>query len=124
MFDDRDIIIQCGTPVIWPGCSKASWVVPIWHNAIGRNQDKAVCLNLAAGSCFPWENQPNIISDHDDRIFLESILKYCKLSTVRDDLANELVAELGYSVDVLPCTAFLAGMNYQKAESNNKTDFN
>lgn len=119
VFDDKDIIIQCGTPVIWPGCSNAEWVIPIWHNAIGKNYKKATCLNLAAGSCFPWENQPEVIIGQNDKFFLKSILNYCKLITTRDKLAKELFRSLGYDAELLPCTAFLVGMKYKRINSKN-----
>src|SRR6266576_4943517 len=57
-FDNCDLILQCGTPVLWPGCFLCGWAEPLWHQVVGRLSRKGVpVLNLGAGSCYPWEKQ-------------------------------------------------------------------
>lgn len=120
-FDSCDLIIQCGAPVLWPGCHKCEWAEPLWHHVIGRLHQRIPVINIAAGSCYPWENQPDDITDTKDREFLQKILGYCKLTTARDMLAQRLCTHLGTKTPFLPCTAFLsAGLQTNNIQSDNE----
>jgi hypothetical protein len=68
-------------------------------------------LNLAAGSCYPWERQPTQLTNTKDANYLSTIASYCQLTTVRDSLAHNLLANLGISSSLIPCSAFLAADN-------------
>ncbi len=110
LFENCDFVVQCGTPVAWPGCSRSEWATPLWEHIIGRIRQKGKkVLNLGAGSCYPWESQPQQIKDSRDTRFLRKILGYCQVTTVRDRLAQTLFSQLGYSCPLLPCPAFLTG---------------
>lgn len=117
-FDTCDIVVQCGAPVLWPGCHRCAWAEPLWHHVIGRLYQRVSVLNLAAGSCYPWEEQPIGISNADDAEYLQAILRYCRLTTVRDPLAQCLCASLGAEAPLIPCTAFLAAGD-QVSEAQN-----
>lgn len=108
-FDDCDLIVQCGAPVIWPDCNKCEWALPLWYSVIGRLHEKIPVLNLAAGSCYPWEDQPERIDNLADAHFLKTISSYCVATTSRDALAQKLFASIGVESKFLPCTALLAG---------------
>lgn len=108
-FDDCDLIVQCGAPVLWPNCNKCEWAVPLWYSVVGRLYEKIPVLNLAAGSCYPWEKQPERIEDAADAHFLKTISSYCVATTARDTLAERLFASIGVRSRFLPCTALLAG---------------
>ena len=107
-FDTCDLIVQCGAPVLWPGCHRCEWAEPLWHQVIGRLYQRIPVLNLAAGACYPWEQQPVQITDQDEVQYLQAILRYCCLTTVRDKLAQRLCASLGTKTPLIPCSAFLA----------------
>lgn len=107
-FDGCDLIVQCGAPVYWPNCSKNEWAKPIWYEVLGRLCRKIPVLNLAAGSCYPWERQPEYFESNDDEKYVKAILEYCSLTTVRDRLAQKLCKSVGHEVQLLPCSAFLA----------------
>lgn len=107
-FDACDLIVQCGTPVFWPGCHSAEWAELLWHQVVGRLSKRISVLNLAAGSCYPWERQPLRIDDPQDAHFLQTILGYCRLTTVRDTLSQKLSLSLGMQTALIPCSAFLA----------------
>jgi hypothetical protein len=107
-FDDCDLIVQCGAPVFWPNCSNNEWAKPIWHEVIGRLCGKIPVLNLAAGSCYPWERQPETLESPEDAEYIKSILSYCCLTTVRDRLAQSVCKSVGEDVPLIPCSAFLA----------------
>lgn len=109
-FDNCDLIVQCGAPVFWPDCHANEWAKPLWKDIIGRLHEKIPVINLAAGSCYPWERQPDKIEDQRDAQYIRSILGYCHLTTVRDKLSHNICKSFGYSVPLIPCTAFLAGM--------------
>lgn len=110
LFENCDFIVQCGTPVAWPQCSRSEWAIPLWEHIISRIQQKGKkVLNLGAGSCYPWERQPQQINNSKDAHFLRKILSYCQATTVRDRLAQKLFSQLGYSCPLLPCPAFLTG---------------
>jgi hypothetical protein len=113
IFDRCDCIVQCGTPVIWPGCHKCEWAVPVWHEVVGRLSQKGIpVFNLGAGSCYPWKKQPESVTDEEDRAYLQKILGYCKITTVRDVLAHTLLKNLGYESPFIPCPALVAGRPY------------
>jgi hypothetical protein len=107
-FDGCDMIVQCGTPVLWPGCHGCEWAAPIWHHVIGRLSKRVPVLNIAAGSCYPWENKPSFIADPDDARYLRMISSYCRVTTVRDRLAQVLLESLNVYPDFIPCAALLA----------------
>jgi hypothetical protein len=108
-FDDCDLIVQCGAPVLWPNCSKCEWAGPLWYSVVGRLHKKIPVMNLAAGSCYSWENQPEKVDDMEDANFLRTIGSYCAVTTSRDVLAKKLFASVAVEASFLPCTALLAG---------------
>ncbi|MDG5469925.1 polysaccharide pyruvyl transferase family protein [Deltaproteobacteria bacterium IMCC39524] len=107
-FDSCDLIVQCGAPVFWPNCHANEWAKPLWSDVVGRLYKKIPVLNLAAGSCYPWENQKLYRESPDDRPYIEEILSYCRLTTVRDGLAKDVCNWAGFDVPAIPCSAFLA----------------
>lgn len=107
-FDTCNLIVQCGAPVLWPGCHRCEWAEPLWHQVVGRLSQRIPVLNLAAGSCYPWERQPTRLTDPNDVEYLQAILGYCRLTTARDSLAQHLCASLGTQTPLIPCSAFLA----------------
>lgn len=109
LFDDCGLIVQCGAPVLWPDCHKCEWAGPLWHSVVGRLHEKIPVLNLAAGSCYPWEDQPQKIDNHADAHFLKTISSYCVATTSRDVLAERLFSSIGVKSTFIPCTALLAG---------------
>jgi len=107
-FDGCDLIVQCGTPVLWENCHRCEWAIPLWGRVVGRLAGPVPVLNLAAGSCYPWERQAEEIQIPADAEYLRTILGYCRLTTVRDHLAQKLCRSLGTETSLLPCSAFLA----------------
>lgn len=110
-FHDCNIIIQSGAPVIFDGCARAEWSVPIWDHIAGALSSKVPVMNIAAGTCYAWESQPDSVPKSDDAEFLQRISSFCRLTTVRERLAHSLMNKLGVETKLLPCTAFLSGIN-------------
>jgi hypothetical protein len=120
-YENCDVIIQSGAPVLWPNCAANEWNVPIWQEIVGRLHKKIPVLNLAAGSCYPMEAIPETISSEKDAAYLRSIFSYCKLTTTRDPLAEKLFGSLGCSpAPMLPCSAFLVSNNYPSTNGEDK----
>lgn len=109
-FDDCDLIVQCGAPVFFYKCWFTEWSNPIWRHVVGRLAGKTTVLDLAAGSCYPWEQLPEQISDPREQRFIKDILGYCKMTTVRDKLAEQIIEPLAGAAAYqrIPCSAFLA----------------
>ncbi len=113
-FDDCDLIVQCGAPVFFYQCWFTEWSNPIWRHVAGRLSKRTPVLNLAAGSCYPWERLPEQVNDSREQRFIKDILGYCKMTTVRDTLAEKVVAPLASTAAYkrIPCSAFLAPLAY------------
>jgi hypothetical protein len=107
-FASCEAVVQCGAPVLWPGCHSCEWAQPLWRDIVGSLHQRIPVFNLAAGSCYPWERQPASVEDQDDAEFLTTIHGYCRLTTVRDHLSRNLFNSLGCPVTHLPCSALLA----------------
>jgi polysaccharide pyruvyl transferase WcaK-like protein len=107
-FDSCDIVVQCGAPVVWPGCHKCEWAAPLWRHTIGRLHTRLPVLNIAAGSCYPWERQPETIEDAEESAYVREMVGHCRLTTARDVLARKLLEQAGGKVPLLPCSALLA----------------
>jgi len=120
-FDTCDLIVQCGAPVFWPGCHRCEWAEPLWHHVVGRLSERIPVLNLAMGSCYPWERRPTRIDDPRDAEYLRAILDYCRLTTVRDTLAQSLCGSLGTQAMMIPCSALLAAGGAPSAGPGNET---
>jgi len=109
-FDDCDLLVQCGTPVLWPGCRASEWADRIWRDVFARlaRRGKPV-LNLGGGACYPLERLPETLVNDPDEEFVRLMLSTARLTTVRDPLAGRLLSSAGGAAPVLCCPALLAG---------------
>jgi polysaccharide pyruvyl transferase WcaK-like protein len=108
-FDDCDVLIQCGTPILWQGCRQSEWARMIWQEVLARlARTGTPLLNLGGGSCYPWEQLPETLAGNPDEKFVRLMLDAADLTTVRDRLARKLFASLGYDARELCCPALLA----------------
>jgi polysaccharide pyruvyl transferase WcaK-like protein len=78
-------------------------------------------LNIAAGSCYPWKLQPQSIENPNDVQYLKAILGYCRVTTVRDVLAQSLSTSLGFHTPLIPCSAFVAHEGLVRRPARKKT---
>jgi Polysaccharide pyruvyl transferase len=112
-FDSCDMIIQCGTPIIWEGCRNSEWARLIWKDVLARlSRDGVPVLNVGGGSCYPWERQPTTLAGHADEAFIRLMLDAASLTTVRDYLSMQLFGALGYRAQLITCPAILAGQTF------------
>lgn len=116
VYKDQDLIIQSGAPVLWPDCQKNEWAQPIWYNTIGKLKSRIPVINLAAGSCYPWERYGSFYSEKE-AAYAKDIGGFCRLTTTRDKLANKLFSSVGIENVLMPCTAFFVDKGFEnKAE--------
>ncbi|MDP6524599.1 MAG: polysaccharide pyruvyl transferase family protein [Kiritimatiellia bacterium] len=108
-FQNCDLIIYCGSPIMWNGCAMVEWAGPLWKDIVVPMSRKIPVLNLASGSCYPWENLPSELAQGKDRDFLESVFSTCDINVVRDALARDLAEPLLAEgrIETLPCSALL-----------------
>lgn len=119
VYNSQDIIIQSGAPVLWPDCQNNEWAIPIWYKTIGKLHKKIPVLNIAAGSCYPWEHRNGFFND-DEKKYAADIGSFCKLTTTRDILANRLFTEAGVKNVLMPCSAFFVD---QHVENKNHGEY-
>jgi polysaccharide pyruvyl transferase WcaK-like protein len=122
-FDACDAIIQSGAPVYFNNCASMEWSKMIWEHVACRLAAKIPVLNIAAGSCYPWERIPGTFADAKDRCFIKAISSACRLTTVRDALSQRLLHALGFDVSLIPCSAILAAKNYPMPSKTQKYVF-
>jgi hypothetical protein len=111
-FDGVDVIVHCGAPVMWPGCHRSVWASALWDQVVARLSERIPVLALAAGSAYPWQDQPQAVNDPSDAAFLRRVIGSSRLITARDELASRLADGLGAVVPTIPCTALLAGRRF------------
>lgn len=119
-FDNCDLIIQSGAPVLWPNCHKCEWNIPIWQEIIGRLYIKTPVLNIAAGSCYPWETKHKGFQSLHEADYARMIGTFCRLTTTRDHLASELFSSVSVSNIKMPCTAFFVDSNLNPDKQKKK----
>lgn len=120
-YDSCDLIIQSGAPVLWPNCEQCEWNVPIWQQIVGRLHKRIPVFNIAAGSCYPWTQQPpGSFINPREKEYAETIGSYCQLTTTRDELANALFNSVGRSNILKPCTAFFVD---PRLDNSNKGEY-
>jgi len=116
IFKKQDLIIQSGAPVLWPNCFNSEWNIPFWYETAGKLHNQIPVLNLAAGSCYPWENQKGFL-DERELIFAKEIGSFCSLTTTRDKLAHKLFNEADTANHLIPCSAFLVNSEFKNTET-------
>ncbi|MBT0769459.1 polysaccharide pyruvyl transferase family protein [Kineosporia sp. J2-2] len=108
VFTDADLVIQCGTPVMWFGVHESEWQGPIYDDALGR-EGRPPTLNLSGGSCFPWIAARPVQLIGADRMAISTMLDRSDLFTARDRLAAEVAGSLGRPTEVFSCAAIHSG---------------
>ena len=121
IFEECDILIQCGTPVIWQGCRESEWARLIWRDVFARLAASGKpLLNLGGGSCYPFEQLPETLVGNPDENFVRLMLESARLTTVRDRLANKLMTSIGRLPPQLCCPALLAAQAFVQPSAPTK----
>lgn len=107
-FTDADLVVQCGTPVMWHGVRNSEWQWPIWEEALGRPGRPPV-LNVSGGSCYPWTGRRPTLLEPGDDTALRFMFDRSDVFTARDREAARVAESLGTEAHVFPCAAMHAG---------------
>jgi len=114
-FHNCDLILQCGTPILWEGCRNSEWAILIWRDVLAQLQRiRRPVLNLGGGSCYGWEKLPTTLLGSEDEEFVRLMLNAASVTTVRDRLSQQLFATLGFQTPRICCPAILAGQAFAK----------
>ncbi len=114
-LEDADLVVFAGTPFIWRGdvrlfrftCANAEWVSATWGRLFQELKDKPV-MNLAAGTFIHLGQLDAIFADSTVTGFLKKAVGRCILTTARDEETRDVLARLGFAIDLIPCSSILA----------------
>jgi hypothetical protein len=115
VYDNCDLIVQCGTPIMWQGCSQSEWAGLIWRGIFAKLAPQKAIYNIAGGSCYAWKDKNDPAITAADQDFIRLMARTCQLTMVRDPLASLMFKRLGHMAETVPCTAFLAASYYAKS---------
>jgi hypothetical protein len=113
LLDGQDLIVQCGTPIIWANAEKtAEWGIPFWRNIAPRVSKRIPIWNLGGGSCYSYKNPPTELPS-TDLPFAQLLVNNSSILTVRDELAAQLLSPVARrTIPVIECPALLAGQRF------------
>jgi polysaccharide pyruvyl transferase WcaK-like protein len=115
-LEAADLIVFAGTPFIWRSsvrmfpftCENAEWVDPVWRRLLSELKETPV-VNLCAGTSLTSADQASaILADPVVSGFLRQAVGRTELTTARDVITRDILAELGFQVDIIPCASIMA----------------
>lgn len=125
-ISSADLLIQSGAPIYWhhPGhssCEANEWYSPLIRKRYSRQLQPAPLLNLAGGSCQSFHSDGSeLIQSPKTLDYISDFFTRSALTTLRDPLAQKILALAGHQAEVLPCTSIFArdfhGINPRKGE--------
>jgi hypothetical protein len=108
-LDDCELVVLCGIPYVKSGCASGESITPLWDHVIARLSACGTSVwHLAAGSRYPMERLPERV-DLEDAAFLSRAVKMCRVTTVQDAVAQQVLGALGFELPLLASPALLAG---------------
>lgn len=99
-----DLVVQCGTPIVWPGCAYAEWQRPLWEDVL-RRPGAAPALSVAGGSCYPWTRRDDFELSAEDERAIRVMADTAEFVSVRDPLVAQIISKFAPSPAVFPCAA-------------------
>ena len=113
-FDSCAFVLQCGAPIAFERMGRNAAYAMLWRGLLASHADQGGrVLNFAGGSCFRWIGRDRLELADFDREMLAFMAKTAQHTAVRDDLCRTVFAKAGASVEVIPCSALLAGQVLQ-----------
>ena len=107
-----DLGIACGGPLITPHMSRGDLGL-MHHHMFGAFASKGLpLLNLSVGSGYPWEHVQKTLTDEENIKFLKRVFEYSSVTTVRDELAQRLCADIGEQCELVLDTGLVAGNEF------------
>ena len=111
---ESDIVIQSGAPVYWchkeygSHCADNEWFDVLVRRRFLKNK-KAKLLNIAAGSCQEFASDgTEFMQCSKDIKYIKEFYSIASLTTVRDSLAQKILALIGLDAPIIPCPSIFA----------------
>lgn len=110
---DCDVLVQSGAPTYWchqglTHCADNEWFEPLIRQTFLPRRGSRRFLNLAAGSCQHFHAAADEGLCARCASYAREFHDACTLTTVRDQLAQRLLAGAGRDAELLPCTSIFA----------------
>jgi len=115
---EADLVIQSGAPVYWchkdhgSHCADNEWFDVLIRRRFLSNK-KAKLLNIAAGSCQEFTSDgTEFLQCSKDIEYIKEFYSISDLTTVRDTLAQKILAQIGLNAQIIPCPSIFAVDEY------------
>lgn len=111
-----DIVVQSGAPVYWchrnpeAHCFQNEWYVPLIKRRLAKTQS-TVLLNLAAGTCQRYHSDGSEFCDRCKN-YIRDFYATSQTTTLRDELAQKVLQQIGLTAPVVPCSSLFAPEEY------------
>jgi len=108
---EADLVVQSGAPVYWchdggPHCSQNEWFEPLIRKRFQLNKNGKL-LNLAGGTCQRYFSKGDEFCDSCHK-YIKEFYSLSKITTLRDNLANVVLNNVGLDAPVIPCASIFA----------------
>ncbi len=108
-----DLVVQCGAPIYWcheqvnSHCCDNEWFEPLIRRRLAQAKN-ARFLNIAGGSCQTYFSDGSEVCPRC-LDYIKELYNLAALTTLRDQLAGDILARTNSAAPVLPCTSLFAG---------------
>jgi hypothetical protein len=108
-----ELLVQCGAPVYWlhgsNSCARSEWYEPLIRRRWKLIRERVPFLNLAGGSCQTYQSDGKEFKGSNQALtFIREFFDDCRLTTLRDSLAGEILRMAGREAPILPCPSIFA----------------
>jgi hypothetical protein len=108
-----DVLVQSGAPVYWlnasGACEANEWYGPLIVRRWRRRNPRPPLLNLGAGACQPFASDGSeFVRAPATLAFIRDFFSECSLTTVRDQLSQEILAHANRTAVRLLCPSVFA----------------
>ncbi|MGE5804490.1 MAG: polysaccharide pyruvyl transferase family protein [Ignavibacteria bacterium] len=111
---EADLVVQSGAPVYWchkefgSHCADNEWYDVLIRRRLMK-KTKVKLLNVAAGSCQEFKSDGSEFKECPrDMDYIKEFYSASSLTTVRDKLAQNVLASAGLSSELIPCPSIFA----------------
>lgn len=111
-----NLAVTSGGPNLLAGGYRAPELGLMLHHLNGAFRYRGVPLvDAGIGASFPFEKIPDRLEDPADRAFYTTAIGCVERITVRDNVAERIVRDLGFQTELIPCGAIGSGRSFEKA---------
>ena len=113
-ISSANILIQSGAPIYWhhkdhSSCENNEWYDSLIRKRYGLLHNMPPLLNLAGGSCQRYYSDGSeFLGSPRTLDYIHEFYSCSSLTTLRDPLAQTILALTGNKAEVLPCTSIFA----------------